>query len=263
MIDIVVEPSFAHHVSHAHAMRCGLQQHDVGCRIINVQESVQADTVICWGWRIAEPLVQAGKQVLVMEHGYLGDRKRWTSLGWNGLNGYAQFKAASNEERFAANHADLLKPWNPDGRYALLIGQVDGDASLGGMPFQPWAVRTAYRAAKEFGLPVKFRPHPVAIEFGQCYPVADAEFIRGNLSDALNGASVVITFNSNTAVESVMAGKPTITFDRGSMAWPVTSHGWSIPAEPDRKPWASQLAWNQFTIEEIRDGTAWEHVRCA
>jgi len=261
IVDIVVDQSFDHHVSHAHALRLGFEAHGVASRIVDIPRQPESDVVACWGWRIAAPLVAAGKRVLVMEHGYIGDRKVWTSLGWNGLNGRAAFPQAGGPERFAQHHAGMLKPWNPVGNYSLLVGQVDGDASLHGMPFQPWAVRMAHRAEKEFGLPVKFRPHPVALEFGQNYPVGCAETIRGALADAIAGAAVVITFNSNTAVEATLAGKPCITFDQGSMAWPVSSHGWSIPLEPNRQTWANDLAWKQWTMEEIRNGSAWEYVR--
>jgi hypothetical protein len=259
--DILAEPSMPHHVTHAHALTLGLERHGIKARTVAPWDASDTETVACWGWRIAAPLVAAGKRVLVMEHGYIGDRKTWTSLGWNGLNGRAQFAPARDTDRFWKYHGDLMRPWNPAGDYTLLIGQVDGDSSLGGMPFQPWAVRMAHRAEKEFGLPVKFRPHPVAIEFGQNYPAGCAETLRGTLADAMSGAAVVVTFNSNAAVESVLAGKPTITMDAGSVAWPVSAHGWTISAEPDRATWAADLAWRQFTIEEIRNGSAWEHIR--
>jgi hypothetical protein len=258
--DIVVEQCMAHHVTHAHALTLGLERHGIHARAIAPGQASDADVLACWGWRLAAPLVGAGKRVLVMEHGYIGDRKVWTSLGWNGLNGRATFAHARDGARFWNHHGDLMRPWSPRGSYALVIGQVDGDSSLHGMPFQPWAVRTCARAAKEFGLPVKFRPHPVAIEFGQNHTTG-CEQLRGTLADALADAAVVITFNSNTAVESVLAGKPTIAFDRGSMAWDVTAHGWTIPQEPDRNTWARELACRQFTIEEIRSGFAWECVR--
>lgn len=250
----------AHHVTHAHALTLGLERHGIHACTITPQQVTDADVIACWGWRVAAPYAAAGKRVLVMEHGYIGDRKVWTSMGWNGLNGRATFAQAKDGRRFWDLHGDRMQPWNPQGEYALLIGQVEGDSSLNGMPFQPWAYRMCARAAKEFGLPVKFRPHPVAIEFGQVYTTGCDQH-RGSLTDALAGAAVVITYNSNTAVESVLAGKPTIAFDRGSMAWDVTAHGWRILAEPDRNTWAQALAWKQFTIEEIRDGSAWEHVR--
>jgi len=261
IVDIVVDQSFDHHVSHAHALRLGFEAHGVASRIVDIPRQPESDVVACWGWRIAAPLVAAGKRVLVMEHGYIGDRKVWTSLGWNGLNGRARFAPAADSKRFDKHHDHLYQQWNPQGDYSLLIGQVDGDASLMNMPFQPWAVRMAFRMQKEFGLPVKFRPHPVALEFGQNYVVGCAERIFGTLKDAMQGAVVVVTFNSNAATEAMLAGKPTVTLDAGAIAYPVAAHDFTIQSEPDRLPWAREVAWRQFTMDEIRSGFAWEHVR--
>jgi len=258
VIDIIAEPMFEHQIERGQSFAEGLRRHGVASRIVSPQGPATSDTVVCWGWRIAAPLVAAGKRVLVMERGYIGDRMKWTSMGWNGLNGRAQF-GRGPVGRFD-QHQRLMQPWNPKGSYALLIGQVDGDAALYGMQFQPWAVRIASQASKAFELPVKFRPHPVAIEYGQNYPVHGTDRIYGTLADALGGAAVVITFNSNAGVDAVLAGKPTITFDPGSMAWPVTSHDWTIPPEPDRKPWAEWVSGCQWSADEIRNGTAWEYV---
>lgn len=258
MIDIVAEPNMAHHVSHAHALQVGLERHGVESRIRAPWQGVEADTCACWGWRLAAPLVRAGKRVLVMEHGYIGDRKQWTSLGWNGLNGRAQFAQARDEKRFDAHFDALYKPWQPGGEYALLVGQVDGDASLYGMDFCAWAVRAAGQIRKHIGLPVMFRPHPVAIEFGQPQTIGGAKTLRGHLADAIAGAAVVVTFNSNTATEAMLAGKPTVTLDPGAVAWPVAAHEYRIQDEPDRLTWAREVAWRQFTMEEIRSGFAWE-----
>lgn len=260
MIDIVCDPNMTHHVSHAYALALGLEKHGFISRTIAPWEPVTADVCACWGWRLGAPLVAAGKRTLVMEHGFLGDRKTWTSFGWNGLNGRATFAPAKDSDRFDMYFGDLLKPWNPEGDYALLVGQVEGDASLHGMDFQAWATRIAARMQKHLQMPVKYRPHPVALEYGQKKTVPGAETVNGTLAEALAGAAVVVTFNSNSATESVLAGKPTITLDAGAIAYEVTAHDFTIQDEPDRLFWARELAWRQFNMKEIRDGTAWEHA---
>ena len=48
------------------------------------------------------------------------------------------------------------------------------------------------------------------------------------------------------------------------MAWDVAGHRISdilaLPY-PDRMPWASGLAWCQWTTKELSSGEAWEHLR--
>lgn len=260
-VTILANPTAAHQASHARALADGFAAHGVQATIRQSGPSVPTQTVACWGWRLGQRLRAAGHEVLVMERGYLGDRFAWTSLGWNGLNGYATAPAVSRAPgcygRFESNFGHLLKPWNPAGDYVLLIGQVPGDASLRGRDMGSWYAEAAQRAAAAYGLPVRFRAHPQALVRGVARPVAGVPSMQGDLSEALAGAAVVVTYNSNTGVDALLAGKPTVAEDAGSMAWPVAAHqiGERV-VEPDRKSWAEHLAWRQFTTDEIRSGFA-------
>jgi hypothetical protein len=47
-----------------------------------------------------------------------------------------------------------------------------------------------------------------------------------------------------------------------SMAWPMASHNLREPVRtPDRSQWAYNLAYRQWTLEEIASGEFWETVR--
>lgn len=197
------------------------------------------------------------RSVLVMERGYIGDRFSWYSLGWNGLNGNATFPDKDEPSRFREHFS--MRPWKEGGDYVLLIGQVPGDMSIHAVAINHWYRRTAEEAKKALGLPVFFREHPVAVKRHLRVMVPKVEKIGGDLLGAFEGARCVVTYNSNTAVEAVLAGIPSVTADRGSMAWEVTSHDFNL-VKPDREAWASRLAWCQWTLEEMANGTAWEHV---
>jgi hypothetical protein len=242
-----------HQKLHAAALASGLRVHGVNVGFHRGFSLPTGRTVACWGWRMGLRLRERGCDVLVMERGYIGDRFAWTSLAWNGLNGHAEPMAVPNDpSRFEAHHGQLLKPWSPAGSYTLIVGQVKGDMSLQGRDLGGWY---ADQAKVQPG-PHVFRPHPEALKRGhrECVP-AGVAVDRGDLASAIAGARLVVTYNSNTGVESVLAGKPTLVEDPGSMAWPVRGTG-----EPDRLTWASALAWRQWTIDEIADGTAWAHV---
>lgn len=254
----VVGRHTGHQGDHSTALMEGLSHLGIPTRRYFSAQGVNG-LAACWGWRMGQILHRTG-DVLVMERGYLGDRFKWTSLGWNGLNGYASFPAIPDDggERFKQHFGDLMKPWRYDGEYVLLIGQVPGDASLKGKDMRPWYAQAARLAQLHYEILVMFRPHPLAARRGRpIYPVPGTRVQQGPLSDALAKAAVVITWNSNTAVESVLAGVPTVCMDRGSMAYEVCSHDIQAPlVRPDRDPWAHRLAHRQFTIEEIRSGEA-------
>lgn len=82
----------------------------------------------------------------------------------------------------------------------------------------------AEQAADVYGLPVRFRPHPMEQRRrGFLRQVHGCETDRGPLADSLAGATVVVTWNSNTGVDALLAGKPTVAMGEGSMAAPVAA----------------------------------------
>ena len=84
----------------------------------------------------------------------------------------------------------------------------------------------------------------------------------GSLADCLADARWVVTFNSNSGVDAVLAGVPTVAVDQGAMAWAVTGRDPTVqPPTPDRSTWAAELAWCQWTLDEIKKGVAWDHLR--
>lgn len=250
---------------HVIAMRSGLARHGIGADIVAADTLIAADMAICWGWRKAAAYRRQGRDVLVMERGYLGDRFAWTSLGWNGLNGRAQWPEPGDDgERFERNFGHLRQEWRrTDEGHALIIGQVQGDAALAETDIERWYL-DAHEAMHRRGFNVVFRPHPESLKRRHDLGPLAHLTVDGTLADALSNAAVAVTWNSNAGVEAVLAGIPTITCDDGAMARPVTAHG--LDAElvtPDRDDWLRRMAWRQWTMDEIASGHAWEAVKDA
>lgn len=240
----------------------GLRRHGVSVEMFSSRECVPvADFLCAWGWRNCVRWRREGQDVLVMERGYIGDRFSWTSLGWGGLNGRAEWnEPADNGERFEKNFGHMVGDWCRGDGYALIVGQVRGDASLTGVDIDAWYEKAEFLISTR-GYDVRLREHPVAIQQGKRTSAMQGNRLTGTLEEALAGASIVVTYNSNTGVESVLAGIPTIVCDIGAMAWPVAAHG--LDAEivtPDRTDWFRRMAWRQWTLEEISSGLAWEYV---
>lgn len=231
---------------------------------IDAGNQTESRVVACWGWRVGREYRKAGHEVLVAERGYLGDRFAYTSLGWNGLNGRADF----NVERFGLTPAArrdfrvTVRPWRTPSAAplrVLLLGQVRGDMALkeAGVALERWLAdqATQWRAA---GAAVAFRPHPQ--DPGLCVPGAERLDPGYSLASQLAGADLAVTVNSNSAVEAVLAGVPTIAADFGAMAWPVTARPDTRPVTPDRTAWLARLTWCQWSEDEIAGGDAVAHV---
>lgn len=247
MITIIASPRAPHQMTHATAMAAGLLRHGLRSTLAHrAPRTGPDDTVVCWGWREGVQHRERGAQVLVMERGYLGDRFEWTSLAWNGLNNRGEMPIVDDHgERFRRHFDQLLKPWNPDGHYTLICGQVPGDMSLQGRDLHSW-----YESQALLYSDARFRPHPLAYRRERPRAVRGAPDIGGTLEEALAGARLVSTWNSNSGVDALLAGKPTHVEDAGGMAYGID--------ETNREPWLHRLAWRQFTIEEITSGLAWE-----
>jgi hypothetical protein len=218
------------------------------------------DLLVMWGAKrrdVAERARKEGADVCILERGYLGDRFNWTSVSFGGgLNGRAQFRI--NPQVFDRCRWQRQVPHYPsawreeDGGRALIMGQVPGDQSIRGMDFSKWVTDTTAELSR-LGYQPRHRPHP-GDRRGFRSPVIPLE------AD-LASADLVVTWNSNSAVDAVLAGVPTVAMDRGSMAWPVTAHeiGKAI-IRPDRSEWLARLAWKQYSLQEMESGFCAEAV---
>lgn len=248
-----------HHEVYGKAMAAGLERHGVEVTVSGHDQPQPCDIAVIWGAPAKHPMVtMTARHLLVMERGHLPDRFLYASCGWDGLAGRGRYpKAPDGGQRWRERYGHLLQPWKIGGEYALVIGQVEGDAALGDLAFDRWAQQQT-DALLATGWPVLYRRHPLASHDGR-KPVGSV-LAHGTLAEDLAKAAVVVTFNSTAGVEAVLAGVPTVTLDEGAMAWPVTSHALGHLVRPSREAWAHDLAWTGWTLEEIASGDAWAHL---
>lgn len=232
-----------------------------GIRSFVSPEDPTLKNVACWGWRNGRRFRAHGHNVLVFERGYLGDRFKWTSVAWNGLNNYGDFCLPEKVsfDRFEQNFT--MKPWRHNGDLIVVMGQVPGDMSLRGRDLTEFYTDAGKRLAAIHKKEVVFRPHPVGVERG-CNFRPRLKHVYGDLQETLDKAFMVVTFNSNAGVDAVINGIPALSFDKGSMAYEVTGHKFSDRITPDREDWAARLAHCQWTPDEITNGDYWERMAC-
>jgi len=254
-----------HATTYIKAFIQGLQRHGIDAAWKNDQDYSPCDLAVIWGHRhphIIAGQKESGKDYLVMERGYFGDRMKYCSLGYNGLNGRAEFHAENSSPDRWEKHAVDIEPWKIDGKYILLMGQVSGDQSLQGINIRNWYREVIEKIRNLTNMPVFFRPHPVARR--QEINLDCDRYERGTLAESFQDAYLAITFSSNSGVDAVINGIPTIAMDRGSMTWDYGMARHEISLErytPNRTQWLYDLAYKQWTIDEMARGEAWEHLR--
>ncbi len=244
----------------------GFQKHGIQTHLKHTAE--KCDLAVIWGFRNAwTPKEGTYRRLLVFERGYLPNRRTWPSVGYDGLNGYADFcNDAVPKDRWERIFSKYLQPWRePHGSYVLVAGQVPGDANLRGLDSHKWCLDVAQRISA-FGQPVAIRWHPKSdakppsTKFRVLPPM--------RFQEALRETRYLVVYNSNAAVDAVLAGVPTVTMDQGSMAYEVTGHDpTAIPPMPDRADWGRRLAYTQWSmdgrgtkVDEVANGAFWEHL---
>lgn len=219
------------------------------------------DLAVMWGVK-KKPEMSSGQRALILERGYIGDRFSWTSMGFDGLNGLADFcNSNSPAWRFNELFSKHLKPWRGhDGDYVLVMGQVEGDASLANVRINDW-YRTVALKLKHAGIPAYFRNHPLNMH-RPTIPNLPSISPDISLEDSMRDAMWVVTYNSNSGVDAMMAGIPAVSCDEGSMIWNIGGRNPVLrPQMLDRTQWARNLAFCQWSLDEIRKGIAWDHLK--
>lgn len=214
------------------------------------------DLAVIWGVRkhkIINNQRARGKPYLVMERGYFLDRFVYTSLGFNGLNGRANFmNQGLLPFRWNEHFSHLMQPVRKNNsNTVVIIGQTPGDMSHAHVDIEPWYKKMELYLRRD-NFNVEFRPHP------------NVEAPKETLDQMFKRVRGVVTFSSNTGVDAVLAGVPTIACDPTSMIFQLVGSSLDTirnQVVPDRTQWANELAYTQWTLEEIASGQPWSNLR--
>ncbi len=203
------------------------------------------------------------KNVMIIEKGFV-KRDKYFHIGWNGLNGRANFlNKGMKPDRWPLLNTSLVSWQEPrKGGVVIVCGQVPWDASVQHSDHLDWCSETIAILRATTSRKIIFRPHPV-IEGKVDYGVAGVELSKRALENDLARAHAVVTFNSNSAVDAVIRGIPVFTADKGSMALGVSNTDLSDIENPltfPRQKWANNLAYSQWTLGEMSEGLPIAHL---
>lgn len=205
-------------------------------------------------------------------------------VGVNGfLNQDAYWPELDNEtaDQRLASLGIKWEGWKNNRKGHILVAlQLPGDASLRSANINDWAYRTIVEIRKHTDKTIVIRNHPLSSdrafadheELARKLLVANIQNIR--LSDGavvpwpedLNQAYCTVTYTSGLAIDSVLAGIPTIACDAGNFAWGISSrtpneiNNLILASDDEVTQWLRNLAGCQWSNEEMRNGTAWKYL---
>lgn len=193
-----------------------------------------ADVHVISGPHYAKAALIGHPRVLMIDRAWWGDPD-CVSVGWLNEDG---------TRTFAKPDPDRPRPhpiphnWKTREQSALFL------CDYGKRP------QSAISAARERFHFVRVRKHPAE----------DREQI--SLTSTLSLVDVAIGYSTTALFDAVMSGVPAICLDPENAVAPVCSSGiWDPLKRPDRSEWLRALAYRQFSMNEIADGTAWELLK--
>lgn len=165
-----------------------------------------------------------------------------------------------------------LKPWGTEGKHILICCQRSGGWSMEGQQLIPWIIKMVRQVRKYSDRPIVIRLHPgdrLSSQHRQHivrFRLNNVKISNSpNLLEDLKNAYAVINHNSSPGVVAAIEGKPLFLTDpERSQAGVVANTDLSrleTPLEFDRESWIQRMAQMHWTLDELKDGTAWRHLR--
>lgn len=193
-----------------------------------------ADVHVISGPHYAKAALEGHPRVLMIDRAWWGD-PGCVSLGWLNEDGTRRF-AEPDPDRPRPHPTP--RPWKTREQSALIL------ADYGQEP------KKAISAARRRFHMTRIRRHPAQ------------EKTTVSLESSLALVDVVIGYKTTALFDAVIMGIPAICLDPTNPVAPVCSGGlWEPLERPDRSDWLKRLAYCQFSLNEIANGTAWEHLK--
>jgi len=225
-----------------------------------VQNQMNSDAAIIWSvlWHgrmkqnraVWDHYRQQNRPVIVLEVSCLQRDHTW-KIGINGINAGSYFVPAQVDDTRIKKLGVSLQSWR-QGENIVVCPQHGFSHQWRENPsVDDWLRNTITQIQQHTDRPIIVRPHPRFPVNLKNITVSKAPFKQ----DLLN-AWAVVNWNSNPGIESIIQGVPSFV-GPDSLAAPVANTNLAdieTPQMPDRTQWLNELAWTEWTIEEMAAG---------
>lgn len=250
----------------------GMQRHGVE----TVLNSRDADIALIWSqlWAgrmkpnqaIYQYRASIRRPTVMIDVGVIKRNETWRIM----LDGDA-YIAGHGHDCHRRNHMSLtLQDWKFTGSNVVVALQRPDSNQWQSMPDPvSWLTNIVGAIRQHTARPILIRPHP---RFAMTGKFLDAKFdlplrIPDTYDDydfvrSLQTAWSVVNWNSTPGIISVLNGCPTFV-GVSSLAAPVANLDLSCietPARPNREQWANDLAWTEWTVDEICHGVPQQYI---
>lgn len=225
------------------------------------------DVAVFWGYvetcqAIMTGYLAVGKPVIYLDLAYWG-RGTHYKVSVNSRHPTAYFQNWVHSDKRRKELGVNIKDFHRSGKHILLAGMGAKAAWAEKLePVESWE-RDAVRKLRCFtDRVIYYRPKP---SWRNAKPIEGTFFSSqdSNLKTVLNNnCHAVVAHHSNVAVEGLIMGVPAFVWC--GVAEPLSSKALDLIEQPfypsDVEQWANDVAYCQWSIPEMKDGTVWRHL---
>lgn len=258
------------------AMGEGFRAHGHRVEVFDPLDMDGYDLVAFGGMALAhdpyrDALAATGRRWLVVDLGYIGDRREYSQVGWDRIGWMPP--GDMPPDRFEAHGIEVRDDRLQPGPW-LVVGQVPGDTQH---PFDEGELMRLYRdlvwrlRKAEPGCGVVFRSHPHAPQ-NLCSLAPHVRRETGNevpLLQSLQKCRAAVTYNSTTWFEAAVEGVPFVCHESAHYA--AEGNTYRYPSEKpiglpqlyradEKLPRFYRAAYAQWTKGEMASGRAWDFL---
>lgn len=216
-------------------------------------------------------------KILVIEVGGLLRNQTWR-MGIGGINSVADFATDDVDHVDDSRVRKLgitMQPWRrigEGGPIIICLQNTKSEAWTGG-PLEVWLQDTLEHVRSQSHRPILVRQHPrhksnIKLLLTKFPNVQEdtPNFIKGDIVDfknKLENAYCVINYNSNPAVEAVLAGVPVMVHESSlcrEVGNPLNGDI-NVLKQFDRQHWLNKLSYSEWFVDEIKKGIPWRRLR--
>lgn len=217
--------------------------------------------------RIMAEFKRAGKPVVFVDLGYWQrkGRARWDGyhkVAVNDRHPTAHFQRCWHDDSRLRRFGVKMQPWRTAGAHILIAGMSARSAASYGLAPEEWERRAVAELTRHTERPLIYRPKP---SWREARPIDGTRFSpkAEPLAEVLENCHAVVTHHSNVAVDALVMGVPVFCKEGVAAPMGLRDLGWiEAPHYPeDRVQWAADVAWCQWSLEEMRSGAMWRHLK--
>lgn len=250
-----------------------------------------------WAYNVYDKLFKENKTLICAETPYIGreyfdkqsqhtDATVNVRVGFGDVSTYHP-RHFNIKKQYSPERAEMLlkrndiqlNDWREDGDHILIATQVPNDSSLRGIDIWASLQYDLIKLRQYTNRRIFITLHPEVqkgwgkkrfddaskhyANFQKVVNMVGAQILTQDSKSLLQNCWAVICYSSGFSFDALVRGIPVITLSNRNFAAPICSHFIEEIENPkmgDRMEWLSNIAYCEWSIEEIRNGICKEHL---